>query len=242
MDTEVSLDQAPFVDCTNEAIEIAPASGVYYIDLTAVEMNADMVIIKCTWANLGAQPTIASFYPEEAGDIRVNVTQVAAGLMATAADVWNYLVTALGPITTVGGLFKSLLEGIKGKTDMIGTGNTTVDAPVMSAQKINVTQGDDYKAVDGRSFDFSYSGIPNLTGGSCKMNFGYPKSPYTQIVSITGTILNPTTVRFEPSSAQTALLPVGTVGFEVEITLPSGSIITPITLNVGVCTVIGQTV
>ena len=42
-DSEISKDQAPFADCTNEAIEIA--KGVYYFDLTAAEMTADSVVV-----------------------------------------------------------------------------------------------------------------------------------------------------------------------------------------------------
>jgi hypothetical protein len=35
LDSEVSKDGGTFVDCTNEATEIATASGIYYLDLTA---------------------------------------------------------------------------------------------------------------------------------------------------------------------------------------------------------------
>ena len=46
LDSEVSKDQGTFADCTNEATEIATSSGMYYLDLTATEMNADTVAIK----------------------------------------------------------------------------------------------------------------------------------------------------------------------------------------------------
>ena len=75
LDSEVSLDGAAFADCTNEATEIATASGVYFIDLTAVEMNADTVAVIVKTTTPGAKTTPIVLYPEEAGDVRVNVTQ-----------------------------------------------------------------------------------------------------------------------------------------------------------------------
>ncbi len=42
-DSEVSKDKGTFTDCTNEATELATSSGMYYLDLTATEMNADIV-------------------------------------------------------------------------------------------------------------------------------------------------------------------------------------------------------
>lgn len=73
MDSEVSKDQGTFADCTNEATEIASSSGIYYLDLSSTEMNADMVIVKCTWTNSGALPTVVVLYPQEDVDIRANV-------------------------------------------------------------------------------------------------------------------------------------------------------------------------
>lgn len=72
-DSEVSLDGAAFADCTNEATEIG-TSGCGYIDLTADEMNADSVIVKITVTNTDALPVVIVLYPEEAGDMRSDVT------------------------------------------------------------------------------------------------------------------------------------------------------------------------
>lgn len=73
MDSEVSLDGAAFADCTNEATEIG-TTGCGYIDFTAAEMNADAVIYKLTVTNTGALPLVITFFPEETGDINVDVT------------------------------------------------------------------------------------------------------------------------------------------------------------------------
>jgi hypothetical protein len=74
LDSEVSKDGGTFADATSEATEIATSSGVYYLDLTATEMNADTVAIIVKTSSSGAKTTTLVMYPEEAGDIRVNVT------------------------------------------------------------------------------------------------------------------------------------------------------------------------
>lgn len=74
LDSEISKDAGTFADCTNEATEIATASGMYTLDLTSTEMNADCVCIIVKTSSSGAKTTPIILYPEEAGDIRVNVT------------------------------------------------------------------------------------------------------------------------------------------------------------------------
>lgn len=83
LDSEVSKDAGAPTDCVNEATEIG-SSGMYYLDLTAAEMNADCVAILVKTSTSGAKTTPIVLYPEEAGDIRVNVTQISDD--STAAD------------------------------------------------------------------------------------------------------------------------------------------------------------
>lgn len=73
LDSEVSKDQGTFADCTNEATEIATSSGIYYLDLTSTEMNADCVAVIVKTTTTGAKTTVLVFYPQEAGDIDVDV-------------------------------------------------------------------------------------------------------------------------------------------------------------------------
>lgn len=82
LDSEVSTDSGGFADCTNEAAEETTSSGMYELLLTAGEMNGDivMVIVKST----EGKTTPMVFYPQEAGDINVNVETISAD--ATAAD------------------------------------------------------------------------------------------------------------------------------------------------------------
>ena len=73
LDSEVSKDAGTFADCTNEATEIATSSGVYYLDLTSTEMNADCVAVVVKTSSTGAVPPTFILYPQESGDIKVDV-------------------------------------------------------------------------------------------------------------------------------------------------------------------------
>jgi hypothetical protein len=75
LDSEVSKDGGTFADATSEATEIATASGIYYLDVTSTEMNADTVAIIVKTTSSGAKTTVLVFYPEEAGDVRADVVQ-----------------------------------------------------------------------------------------------------------------------------------------------------------------------
>lgn len=69
LDSEVSKDGGTFADCTNEASEIASASGLYYLDLTATEMNADTVAIIVKTSTTGAKTTVLILYPDAANNV-----------------------------------------------------------------------------------------------------------------------------------------------------------------------------
>lgn len=73
LDSEVSIDGGTFADATNEATEIATSSGMYFLDLTAAEMNGDTIAVIVKTSTAGAKTTVIVMYPQEAGDIRVDV-------------------------------------------------------------------------------------------------------------------------------------------------------------------------
>lgn len=133
MDSEVSKDQGTFADCTNEATEIASSSGIYYIDLTSTEMNADMVIVKCTWTNTGALPTVLVLYPQEAGDIQVNPTYWNGGAIPApnqtgvpTTDVGYWKGTAAAAVDT-NGYPKVTIKGGTGAGEVaLASGQVTV--------------------------------------------------------------------------------------------------------------------
>jgi hypothetical protein len=95
LDSEVSKDAGTFADCTNEATEIATSSGVYYLDLTATEMNADTVAVIVKTTSIGAKTTVLVMYPLETADMPVDVVaisgdSVAADNLEAAADGTGY--------------------------------------------------------------------------------------------------------------------------------------------------------
>ena len=83
LDSEVSIDAGTFADCTNEATEIATSSGIYYLDLTAAEMNGDTIAVIVKTGTAGAKTTTIVMYPEEAGDYRADVVQWNGTTVAT---------------------------------------------------------------------------------------------------------------------------------------------------------------
>ena len=94
LDSEVSKDGGTFADCTNEATEIATSSGMYFLDLTSTEMNADTVaiIVKST----GGKTTPIVLYP----------VQLAVPMLGVNVEQWNNTAvpaehTAGYPIVTV---------------------------------------------------------------------------------------------------------------------------------------------
>jgi hypothetical protein len=105
-DSELSLDGGTMSDATNEAMEIATNSGCGYIDLTAPEMDYDSVVLKVTVANTDAVPYVVTFFPEEAGDIRANVTEWNDVALATTNPLPNAAANAAGGllISTAGSL------------------------------------------------------------------------------------------------------------------------------------------
>lgn len=83
LDSEISKDGGTFVDCGSEATEIATASGMYYLDLTNTEMNADCVSLIIKTTSSGAKTTAIVLYPLEDADLRVNTVQWAGSATAT---------------------------------------------------------------------------------------------------------------------------------------------------------------
>lgn len=96
-DSEVSLDGASFTDATNEATEIG-TSGCGYIELTAAEMNYDAVILKVVVTNTDALTYVVTFFPEEAGDIRTDVTQLGSDTQS-ATDLKDFADSGYDPST-----------------------------------------------------------------------------------------------------------------------------------------------
>jgi hypothetical protein len=84
LDSEVSIDGAAFADCTNEATEIG-TSGIYYLDLTSGEMNGDTIAVQVKTSTSGAKTAPIIMYPQESGDIKVDIQSAAGTAWASGA-------------------------------------------------------------------------------------------------------------------------------------------------------------
>lgn len=77
-DSERSLDADTFADCTNEAIEIASSSGMYYLSLTGAEMTSDLVSVIVKTSTAGAKTTVLTLSPRRLVSIRTGTAQAGA--------------------------------------------------------------------------------------------------------------------------------------------------------------------
>lgn len=116
LDSEISKDAGTFTDCTNEATEIASNSGMYYLDLTATEMNADTVVIIVKTSTTDAKTTPIVLYPQADGlDRDVNITHW-NGTAVASPDTAGYPVVTVKDGTGAGEIALTA-----GSVDNVGT-------------------------------------------------------------------------------------------------------------------------
>lgn len=96
------------------------ANGWYSLDLTATEMDADCVKLTITSTTENACDEVLSLYPQESGDIKVDV-QTVSGTTQTAGDLKSLIDTVDG-----------VVDAIKAKTDNL---------PASPASTTNITAG-----------------------------------------------------------------------------------------------------
>lgn len=82
-DSEISKNGDTFADCTNEMVEIATASGMYYLLLTATEMTADVVTLILKSATAGMKTTPVVLYPRKLVTIRSGTSASAGAATGT---------------------------------------------------------------------------------------------------------------------------------------------------------------
>ncbi len=95
-DSEVSKDGGTFTDCTNEATEIATASGMYFLDLTAAEMDAKTVAVIVKSGTAKTTPLV--FYPEP--KLQVD------GVVGSSSSTTSIVTSSLNPAAAVTDQFK----------------------------------------------------------------------------------------------------------------------------------------
>jgi len=125
LDSEISKDGGTFADVTAEATEIATASGMYYLDLTSGEMNADTVALIVKTTTTGAKTTPIVLYPAESTDIPVNLTAI-GGVVQSLTDFKDFVDNGYDP------------DNNKVQSDLIyihGTALTETDGQLAAAFK-----------------------------------------------------------------------------------------------------------
>ena len=175
LDSEVSKDAGTFADCTNEATEIATSSGVYYLDLTSTEMNADCVAIVVKTSSTGAVPPTFILYPQETGDIKVDAQSWNGTAVATPATAGYPAVTlkvgtgtgevnlSTGAVPTKGNIRKN--TALAGFTFMMT--DSTNHAPV-TGKTVTVT-----RSIDGGAFGAgTLSAVTEVGVGIYSVDFG----------------------------------------------------------------------
>lgn len=142
LDSEISKDQGTFADCTNEATEIATSSGIYYLDLTSTEMNADGVAVIVKTSTTDAKTTVLVFYPQELGDIKVDAQSLLGTVFPTpsTAGIPNVNITQISGtgVTTSAAQIGVNVVNINAQT---ATASGAVTFPGTIASPTNITAG-----------------------------------------------------------------------------------------------------
>lgn len=175
LDSEVSKDAGTFADCTNEATEIATSSGMYYLDLTSTEMNADTVAIIVKTSTTGAKTTPIVLYPAEEGDFS-----------AVAGAVWNADATSY----QTSGTFGRAIGDPGADSDTIwALANSNLDAAVSS--RLAPTTA-------GRTLDVT-------TGGCAGIDWANVEAPTTTVGLSGTTVKTATDVETDTANIQTRI-------------------------------------
>ena len=108
---------------------------MYYLDLTASEMDADTVAVVVKTSTSGAKTTPIVLYPDEAGDVRVDVVQMsgdasAADNLEAAADGAGYNLGggAIVAASVTGAVGSVGADGISASSLAAGAGAEIADA------------------------------------------------------------------------------------------------------------------
>jgi len=186
------------------------AGGLYYYTLSSGSVDAIgqyIAIFKTTDATVDQKDLPAVWTIGTAG---VENLDAAISNLPTAAEVWT---SGTRTLTSVSGI--------------------TVSSPLAAdGQHMEVVQGDDYANDDGRSFEWTSSSWPDLTGSTIVWTYYNLKDTAdTAVVSMTAPTVGSgsQTIRLELTAAVTKLMTDGVnrYVFDVQATLQtSGNIIT----------------
>lgn len=160
LDSEFSENGATFADCASEAAEIATSSGMYGLDLAGTEMDGDVVAVIVKTSTGGAKTTPMVFYPQESGDIKVDVQSIAgAAVSTTSAQLGVNVVNAAGTAWGSGAITAGVIATNAIGADELADGAITaatfaasaIDATAIAADAITAAKIAD-GAIDAATF------------------------------------------------------------------------------------------
>lgn len=110
------------------------------------------------------------------------------------------------------------------KLALLGTGTVNVTAPVSSdGNTVTVKQGHAYNAADSLALEWTVSGYPTFVGASVSVRIQTPT-----LTTLAGSVVDADTLRLELTEAQSAALAEGSWAYDVDVTLASGRVVTPV--------------
>lgn len=120
-----------------------------------------------------------------------------------------------------------------------GVSYTVVSPIAQDGDSMTIVPGDDYADADSRAIGVTITGTqPAYTGATPRLRMSTVSydavtgEDTTTVVTVTGTVVTATgatrVVKFEPTAADTSQLAAGVGTWEVEVTLTSGNVLTPI--------------
>lgn len=181
--------------------------------LKAIDVGTAYLI---TNQDAGFQALNASITGE--ADSIQTVTNKLDTMLESDGPVYRFTTNALeqGP-SGAGGGGTATLENQLAILEQLGGANVTVTSPLTEdGSVINVVEGDSYYHADGRALNFTFSGVPSLTGGSFSFKVA------SASLTVAATVTSATTLRVELSEANTLTLAPGKATFHVDGTLSNG--------------------
>ena len=103
----------------------------------------------------------------------------------------------------------------------LSSASITITAPVGTANTITLVRGDDYRAADGRSLDFTSASWPDLIGAAVSM-----KVKSSDVDTIAGSVVDASTIRIEVTAAQTEAIGTGRWDYDISAVLSNTHVVT----------------
>lgn len=178
----------------------------------------------------------------------VTVTQIGTGryktaVLIAAADAWVpgdcYSLEAQWDMEGTAGIVATLAQGsikhdlnalLTSILQKVSTTKLTVVSPVLKDGSLEIVQGDDYTAVNGRPILFTLEPCPYAAGATAKISIKSRdnRQVFSTALTILGTTLTGIEVRCELPRSFTASLSNRKYLFDIQVTLPTGEVATPV--------------